>query len=272
MDGENKSNPGGAAVAEPAVDKGAASTTVQTGAVAPAPVSPSGASAGTSEPKTYRDEDVQKIVRERLADEQRKWAPYKELGDAAELKARLEKAERYEKAFRGDAPAGPTKEEQEVRELLTKQFPGIDKVGAIEAKLQAIERANADAQSKAGRNVIAKLAQEKFGTGDANVLKMLENVISASIQGDPEALKAWNSGDTSVIDKHFENVVGSSFEPLLKSASARYSGGKAKDKAEVPPSMPKGGVQAPVSQDRKMTNEERKEAAYKRFIELEGQA
>lgn len=273
MDGENRSNPAGAAVAEPAGDKGAASPTVQTGAGAPASVSPSGASAGTSEPKTYRDEDVQKIVRERLADEQRKWAPYKELGDPSEVKSRLEKAERYEKAFRGDAPAQPSAEETALRELLDKQgYVRADRVEGIAAQLKAIQDANVAAHANAGRGMIAKLAQEKLGTGDANVLKMLENVISASIQDDKEALKAWNSGDTSVIEKHFENVVSQSFDPLFKSASARYSSGKAKDKAEVPPSMPKGGVQAPVSQDRKMTGEERREAAYKRLMELEGQA
>ena len=272
MDGQTVMNTSSAEVAAPSGETGTAAPTVQPGAGAPAPVTPSGASAGTSEPKTYRDEDVQRIVRERLADEQRKYAPYKELGDVNEVRARLERAERYEKAFNGGEPKQTTAEERELRELLTKQFPGIDKVQSLEAKLQAMEMANHQAHAQAGRDMISQMATEKLGTNDPKVMKMLENVISASIAENPESLKAWNSGDKSVIAKHFEDVLNSSFDPLFKSASARYSGGKAKDKAEVPPKMPAGGVQAPSSTDRKMSLEERRDAAWKRMQESEGQA
>lgn len=269
---------GGSAVAEPASTgvAGGGSPSSQPGAGAPASVSPSGASTGTSNggddatPRTYRDEDVQRIVRERLAEEQRKWEPYKQFGSPSELKARQDRLERYEQAFRGEAPK-ITPEEKELRELLTKQFPGIDKVQDLEAKLQAMEQANHAAHAQTGRGLIARLATEKLGTSDPNVLKMLENVISASIASDKDSLAAWNSGDTGVIAKHFESALTQSFDPLFKSASARYAAGKAKDKAEVPPTMPKGGTQAPTSTDRKMSGEERREAAWKRLNELEGQ-
>ncbi len=268
-------DPGAAgAVSEPAGSTGAPSggnsPAPQPGAGAPTSASPSGASAGASEPRTYRDEDVQKIVRERLADEQKKW---KDLGDPNDVRARLEKADRYEKALRGDEPKGPTPEEKELRDILSKNgFVRKEDVQGIEAKLQAIEQANHSAHTKAGRGEIARLAQEKLGVNDKNVLGMLENVISAAIAGDKESLDAWNSGDVSVISKHFESVLTSSFDPLFKSASSRYSGGKAKDKAEVPPTMPKGGVQAPSSEERKLSGEERRDAAWARLKQLEGQA
>lgn len=268
MDGENETNKGGAAVATPAGDSGASSPNAQPGAGAPAPASPP-AAAGASEPRTYRDEDVQRIVRERLADEQKKW---KEFGDPNDVKARLEKADRYEKALRGDEPKGPTPEEKELRDLLSKNgFVRKEDVAGLETKLQAIEHARHADHTKAGRGEIARLAQEKLGVSDKNVLGMLENVISAAIAGDEESLKAWNSGDVGVISKHFESVLTSSFDPLFKSASSRYSSGKARDKAEVPPTMPKGGVQAPASEERKMTSDERKEAAYKYLKDRESQ-
>lgn len=264
----------GAAIADPAAIpsgvSGGGSPSPQSGAGVPAPASPSGASAGASEPRTYRDEDVQRIVRERLAEEQKKYAPWKELGDVNAVKARLEKAERYEKAFQGDVPQ-VSPEEKELRELLTKQFPGIDQVKDLTAKVQAIERANQSARANAGRGIIEKLAADKLGVTDSKVLKMLENIVAASIAEDQESLNAWNSGDNSVIGKHFESALSSSLDPLFKSASARYSGGKAKDKAEVPPTMPKGGVSAPASNERRLTMEERREAAYKYLQELEGQ-
>ena len=266
-------NEGGAAVAAPEGVTGAAAPTVQPGAGAPASVSPSGASAGASEPRTYRDEDVQRIVRERLADEQKKWEPYKQFGSPNELKAQRERLDRYEKAFQGeDHKPSISPEEKELRELLDKQgYVRKDAVDTLASKLQAIEKANYESHAKSGRGEIAKLASEKLGTNDPNVLRMLEAVISASIAGDKESLEAWNSGDTSVIAKHFETSLSQSFDPLFKSASARYSGGKAKDKAEVPPAMPRGGIQAPSSSERKMTGEERRDAAWKRLNELEGQ-
>lgn len=273
MDGQTVANTAVAAVAATTGDTGADSPAAQTGAGAPAPVTPSGASAGTSEPRTYRDEDVQRIVRERLADEQKKWEGYKQFGTPAELKARQEKLDRYEQAFKGETAPKISQEEKELRDLLDKQgYVRKDAVDGISAQLKAIQDANSAAHAKSGRGEIARLAQEKLGSNDPNVLKMLENVISASIAGDKESLDAWNSGDTSVIAKHFESSLSQSFDPLFKSASARYVSGKAKDKAEVPPTMPKGGVIAATSTERKMTGEERREAAYKRLQELEGQA
>lgn len=264
---------GGTATAEPA-STGASSggsPAPHTGAGAP-PAALPGASAGAGEPRTYKDEDVQRIVRERLADEQKKWAPYKELGDPKEVRARLERADRYEKAFKGEAPNGPTPEEKELRDLLDKHgYVRKDQVDEVSTRLKAIESANQAAHAKSGRDLITKLASEKLSTSDPKVVKMLENVISASIAENEESLKAWHAGDVSVVAKHFEDVLASSLDPLFKSASARYSSGKAKDKAEVPPTMPKGGVQAPASQERKMTPDERKEAAYKFLKEREGQ-
>ena len=214
---------------------------------------------------------MSKAVQSRLAEERGRWE--KQYGSPAELQARREKLERYEKASGMHEAPKVSNEEKELRDLLDKQgYVRKDAVSALEARLQARENADQASHAKAGRGEIARLAQEKLGTSDPNVLKMLENVISASIAGDKEALDAWNSGDTSVIAKHFESSLSQSFDPLFKSASARYASGKAKDRAEVPPTMPKGGVQAPLSTERKMTSEERKEAAFKHYQELEGQA
>lgn len=248
------------------------SPTPQAGAPTPGATPPGATGASEGQTRTYRDEDVQRIVRERLADEQKKFAPYRELGEASEVRARLDRLDRMEKASRGDAPPQMTAEQKELRELLTKEFPGIDKVKELEARLQERDNRDYASRTQAARASISRMAQEKLGSSDAKVTKFLETAISASIAEDPEALKAWNSGDMSVIDKHFESVLSGSLDPLFKSASARYSSGKAKDKAEVPPSMPKGGVQAPASQDRKLSAEERRDSAWKRLQELESQA
>ncbi len=271
MDGQTVANPVGA-IEAPAGDSGAASPTAQPGAGAPTPASPSAPSGGASaQPRTYSTDEMSKAVQSRLAEERGRWE--KQYGSPAELQARREKLDRYENASRESQAPKVSNEEKELRDLLDKQgYVRKDAVEALTARLQARENADQASHAKAGRGEIAKMAQEKLGTSDPNVLRMLENVISASIAGDKESLDAWNSGDTSVIAKHFESSLSQSFDPLFKSASARYASGKAKDRAEVPPTMPKGGVQAPLSSERKMSSGERKEAAYKRLQELEGQA
>ena len=212
---------------------------------------------------------MSKAVQSRIAEERTRYE--KQYGTHAEQQARREKLDRYEKASGENQAPKVSNEEKELRALLDKQgYVRNDAVKALEARLQARENADQASHAKAGRSEIARMAQEKLGTSDPNVLRMLENVISASIAGDKEALDAWNSGDTSVIAKHFESSLSQSFDPLFKSASARYASGKAKDRAEVPPTMPKGGVQAPLSQERKMNSEERKEAAWKSLKEKEG--
>ena len=264
-------------------------TPAQTGGGSPAPqpgaagappaASPTGASAGPgaaqpqngSPAKTYTDEEVQNIVRGRLADEQRKYAPYKELGDAAEIRARLDEHKRLKEAYQGTQTPQPSAEERELRDLLTKQFPGIDKVQNIEQQLQAIQQQNYAARVTAGREAIAKMTAEKLGVSDAGAINLIEGAVAASISNDKDALAAWMKGDMSVVEKHFTAVLGSSLEPLLKSASSRYSAGKAKDMAEVPPSVPRGGTQAPISNERKLSSDERREAAWRKMQELEGQ-
>ena len=269
-----------------AIDKaGTEAAPAQTGGGSPAPqpgaagappaASPTGASAGSGgqpggAPKTYTADEVQNIVRGRLAEEQKKYAPYKDLGDVSEIRARLDEHKRWKDTIQGSQTPQPSAEEAELRELLTKQFPGIDKVQTLEQKIQAIESASAASRAAAGKGIISKLAGDKLGVSDAGSLKLIEGAVAASIAADEESLAAWMKGDMSVIEKHFTTVLGSSLEPLIKTASARYTSGKAKDMAEVPPSTPRGGTQAPVSQERKLTAEERRDAAWKRMQELEG--
>ena len=267
--------PSGAPEAAPAVPDaggiGGGSPDPQPGAGAPPPASPPGALPGSGvEPRTYLDADVQRIVRERLADEQKKLAPYKEMGDPEKIRERLDRADKLEAAFKGDTPQPPSQEERELRELLTKQFPGIDKGQNIEERLAAIESRTNTNRTNSGRDIITKLAEEKLGVKDAKAIAMIEGAIASSIGADKESLEAWNAGDVSVVSKHFENVFTSSLEPLLKSASARYASGKMGDIAALPPSVPKGGTQAPISTERKLSGDERREAAWKRLQELEG--
>lgn len=265
---------GGGGPASAVVTPGAPATPTP-GAGAPPPASPSGAPAGPgAAPRMYTSEEVSNTVRERLAREQEKYAPYKDLGDPKQVSERLARLDKLEKALKGEPGNDPhSAEERELRDLLTRLVPGVDKVGSMEERLAAMEQMEQQRHIQAGGAQIKSLASEKFGALDESAAALVEGAVSASIAADKEALKAFfNGGREKVVAEHFAKVFEKQFDPFLRSASARYSGGKAADKAEVPPTVPKGGVQAPASQERKLSGEERREAAWKRMQELGGGA
>ncbi len=257
---------GGSGVSAP---QGGGSPALQPGAggPSPSPASTPGAQPGSA--KTYSEEQVQGMIRDRVAKMNTELDGWKKFGDPKDVSSRLEKAQRLESALNGNDPAQPTAEERELRDLLTKQFPGIDKVSSLESKLAAMEQQAFQRTEAAGREMIGKLAGEKFGVTDPKAFKLIEGAVAGVISQDKEMLAAYFAGDPSVVQKAFDEVF-SNFEPLLKSAAGRYSGGKAMDRAQVPPIVPKGGVAAPISSEQKLTGEERRDAAWKRMQELEG--
>lgn len=265
----------GPAVAEPgaAGASGGGSPAPQPGAGAPPPASPAGTPPGPgAAPRTYTGDDVSRIVQERLSQEQKKYEPYKNLGDPKQLSDRLARLDKLEKALRGDGLENPqSAEERELRELVTKLIPGVDKVSGMEERLASMEARAQQGAIKAGQGVITGLAKEKFGDMTPESLSLVEGAVSASIGADKEALARFFSGDTeAVVREHFGKVFEKQFDPFLRGAAARYSSGKATDKSEVPPPTPKGGIQAPITNERKLSAEERRDAAWKRMQELEG--
>jgi len=213
---------------------------------------------------------MSRAVQDRLAREQKKYAPYEALGKPEEIQERLARLDRFEKASQGGQPEGPSPEERDLRDLFTRVVPGIDKVPDLEARLAAMEKGDQQRQVAAGRDQIAGLAKEKFGELDASSAALIEGAVSASIGADKESLQRFLAGDRKVVSEHFATVFEKQLDPFLRGAAARYSSGKAADMAGVPPSTPKGGVRAPGSQEKALTPEERREAAWASFNEANG--
>lgn len=257
--------------AGPAAPSGAPATPTP-GAGAPPPASPSATPGGSgAAPRMYTSEEVSRTVQERLAREQEKYAPYKELGEPKTVSERLARLDKLEKALNGETPVPQSAEERELRDLITKLgFSGKGDVSAVEQRIAAMEQQAQQAHIRAGSEQIKGLATEKFGALDQDALALVEGAVSASIGSDKEALHAFfNGGREKVVADAFAKVFQKQFDPFLKSAASRYSAGKATDKTEVPPPTPKGGIRAPVTNERKLSGEERRGAAWNRMQELE---
>lgn len=242
------------------------------------PASPAGAHPGSATPggqaalRTFSEEQVQGMIRDRVAKMNSELDGWRKLGDPKDIQSRLDRAGKVEAMLRGDGPPQPSPEDLELRQLLEKNgFVRADKVQTIEQKLAAMEQQAFQRVEASARETIGKFANEKFGVTDPKALSIIEGAVAASIGTDEADVKAYLSGDPGVVQKHLDLVYKERFDPLLRAAAAKYSGAKARDVSEVPPSTPRGGVQAPISQEKPLSPEERREAAFKWMKEREGQ-
>lgn len=227
---------------------------------APTSTVPNESGAGNqTQPKMYAQQDVERMIQDRVK-------KYRDLGEPDSIRARMEKAERwekFEKAFAGDKPQTKSPEDQAFQKYMQEHFPGVDKVNDVGARVESLQKMIYDRQVNEGRGILSALAKEKLGVDAPGVVEMIEERVAASIAADPEAAKAWGNGDVKVLNAHFEKVLKNTLEPLMKTSSASYAAGKANDKREVPPTMPAGGVSAPTSKTTVPSKEQRTAAAWK---------
>lgn len=226
-----------------------------------APSSPNASGAGTQpQPKMYAQPEVERMIQDRVK-------KYSAFGDADTIKAGLEKAkqwERFEKFFAGDKQEVQlSPEDAAFKKYMSEKFPGVDKVSDVGQQVAGLQKMIYDRQVNEGKSQIAALAKEKLGVEAPGAIATIERAVADSIAEDPDALKAWQSGDLKVLATHFEKVLKENIEPLRNASAASYSSNKANDKREVPPTMPSGGVSAPTSKQTVPTKDQRIAAAWK---------
>lgn len=227
----------------------------------PAPGAPGGTQPAPT-PRTFTSDEVSNTVRERLAQEQKRWEGF---GDPKDLRARLDRAERLEKALKGDDPNQQSPEDKEFRSYLERQYPGIKNLEQLEQMAQGASQRLFQQQVQSSEQEVGRLAKDAFGLEDPAHVEIVNDLVAKSIAGDPEALAAWRNGDTSVVGKHFEKVAKDRLDPLLRTASARYAAAKTKNGNELPPRMPPGGAPAPASKDGPMPRDARIKGAFEKF-------
>lgn len=220
---------------------------------------------GDTKPRMHTSDEVSKIVSERVNETNARW---KDFGDPKALKERLARAERLEKALKGeDKPEDQlTAEDKEFRTYMEKMYPEVAQMRSFSERQKAMETVLYQQQAKEGQGILAGLVEKSLGSRDEKTTALVDRMVADSIMADEESRTAWfQKRDMSVLAKHFEKVWNSEIEPVLQANAARYSDGKAKDKREVPPQMPRGGAPAATSKDRQLTPDERRDAARKFF-------
>lgn len=231
---------------------------------------------GNGTPRTYSEKEVSEIVSKRVNE-------WNRLGKPDELQNRLSRAEQLEKFVAGlqtqftakngqlpgqEAGAPETEEDKKVRAYMEKLYPGLSKWqeqnGQIQQQMASLDQFRWQSVTQNNKAALRDLAV-KTGYKEEHVAE-LENRVADSIRGNREDLmKYLQTGDPAIVKKHFEAIDKwiKGFAPP-PSASADYAKTKAKT-SNLPPRMPSGGVPAPTSEKKKLTDKERVDAVWNEY-------
>ncbi len=242
------------------------------------------APAGTAG-RTYTDKEVAEIVSKRVNEV--KWAKY---GKPEELDQKLTRAQQIEQwgesmrsQFTGkkdlpgsNAQPALTDEDKKVQAYMERLYPGITKnaerMQAFEQRTGELDAYRWQSISSQNRKSLSEIA-EKAGYKPEQVLQSdpntpcIEKYVADSIRGNQQDYAEYmKTGNPAIVQKHFEAVDKwvKGFAPQPPSAPAPNAGAAAAGKkiGGLPPRMPAGGVGAPTSGKKKLTNEERIDAAF----------
>lgn len=228
-------------------------------------------------PKSYTEEQVSEIVSKRVNE----WNKFGKPEEVQAKYARLEQMEQWAQQLQGrlakqgetpgqaNPPAAETEDDKKVRAYIDKLYPGLSKwqdqqkqlmnhVGSLEEhRWQAVT--NNSRQSLKEIAVKAGYKEEQFGD--------LEQRVADSIRGNVQDHQAYlQTGNPAIVQKHFDMIDKwvKGFAPPPPAATTQYAKDKVKT-ALLPPRMPPGGVTAPTSNTKKLSDGERVSAAWEAF-------
>lgn len=234
-----------------------------------APATDGGETAGG---KTYTQEEVNRLMHERTRDYasmKRDLDSYRTLGSAQEIHARL--TPRPAPA----APPAPATQEMDEDDkkfdaYMRKMYPGISKLeilakfddsrmGFIE-RLQAREAAEVRKFQNTAQDEVFKFCDTINAKDEAQKV-VVRDAVAAAILNDPKLAERWDQRDPTVIAdaiKVLESTLGKRTEVAGKQD---LSAVKAKvEKVQQP--MPKGGIPAPISKPKTISDDERVDKAW----------
>ncbi len=236
----------------------------------PEPEAPAKGADDTGAGKSYTQEEVNRIMHERTKDYssmKRDLETYRQFISEQEAKAKNAPA-----PAAPQAPSAPELDEDDKKFIayMQKVFPGIDKLGLIgklDDKRMGFIEALQQKEEVEKTKFVDSSEQEvfKFCEGinakDESAKSVVRDAVAAAILNDPKLAEKWERRDPTVIAdaiKVLETTLGKRTEVAAKQD---LSSVKAKvEKIQSP--MPKGGIPAPISKEKSLTEDERVNKAW----------
>ncbi len=225
--------------------------------------------------KTYTEAEVQSIMHARTkdyAEMRRQLDAYRQHGSVDEIATKL-KPSQAQAASQEQAGQQLDDDEKKFVAYLKKVLPelrSLDSLKGLDADKinflnQMREREIAAEQAYVGSAEQAIMSHcDSVGLKTDAQKSMMREVVAATIISTPELHNRFTAKDPTVIADAIKLVSGALGAPAAPSLSVQQAQAAAKAKAgSIKPPLPAGGVAAPVTKDRKLTEEERLEAAFK---------
>jgi hypothetical protein len=219
--------------------------------------------------KTYTEEQLNAIMHERtkgFADMRKEYERYKELGSPDDLRSKLHPATQPAPQAKDTQP-GLDEDDKKFQEYLLKVFPELKNLNKLdESKLgflnsmvakdqEASQKFTAESESAVGKYC------ETSGIKDEQAQVIIRDAIAAVILNTPALMQRWQSRDASVIPEAIKTLESSIGKKSATADAQALSGTKAKVE-QVKQPLPNGGLPAPITKEKKLTEEQRLDAAF----------
>ena len=261
--------------ASPAVEPQVVQPAVESQPASPAAGNPSMDGGVTAGGKTYTEAELTEIMHERtknFAAIKRQHDAYSALGSVDEIQSKL-KGGSPQPAVVPETPMD--EDEKKFVAYLKKVIPGLSKLeqlgGLDEDKIAFLnemrERQQADKQDYVGKSEEAVFTHcETLGIKDEAQRVMVRDMVAVAIMNSPEISAKWAKNDPSAVTdalKIVSTLAGPKADPKVQIAAQQVVAAAKAKATLVKPPLPPGGVGAPITQERKLTAEERLDAAFK---------
>lgn len=220
--------------------------------------------------KTYTQEEVNRIMHERTKDYssmKRDLETYRQFISEQESRAKQVQA-----PAAPQAPSAPELDEDDkkFKAYLEKMYPGMDKLSLLgkldDKRMGFIEALQQKDEAEKGKFVDSSEQEvfkfcEGINAKDEAAKSVVRDAVAAAILNDPKLAEKWERRDPTVIAdaiKVLETTLGKRTEVT---SAQNLSSVKAKvEKIQTP--MPKGGIPAPISKEKSLTEDERVSKAW----------
>lgn len=242
---------------------------------APAPVAdPSKGGGVTPAGKTYTEAEVNRMMHDRTKDfsaTKKSLEAYAALGTPEEIAAKL----------KGPTPppaSGPQldDDDKKLKEYMLKLYPELkelSKLGKLDDQQLAFVDSLRQREVEAGKEYLTKAESEIDAHCAASKIEgddkkaLLRDMVAVVITSNPTLASRFQARDASVVGEALKMVSGFMGAPTAASPSplaAAQAAAAAKTKgAQIKAPIPPGGIGAPLTKDRKKTEEERLDDAFK---------
>lgn len=225
--------------------------------------------------KTYTEEElnskISAIMHERTKQMSEELNMYRSFGTPQDLYKKITSTQTPAPKTQTEPAVELSEEDKEFLGYMEKKVPGWKKMQEMAAKWDALQDNIKYIESmKTSQNVqLQQFTKEsidafdtickKYGISDGEQKTALEETVANLVKSNPALITKYQRGDISYVNDAFAKVAG--MIGLKEKAAVNSVEARTKI-ANLPKSMPKGGINAPITKKNKLSDDERVDTAF----------